>query len=159
MMVWPAIQKPEILESKVKWAFGSTAVNKASGYDRTPVELFKTLKDDVIKVLHSIYVTKSGRPSSGHRIRKGQSSSQLPRRVVLKNVLAIRQLYLSPMLVRSCLKSCMLGFSIMWTKKFQISKQGLEKEEELEIKCQHLQDYRESKGISGKHLSLFHWQH
>ena len=85
MMVWPAIQKPEILESKVKWAFGSTAVNKASGYDRTPVELFKTLKDDVIKVLHSIYVTKSGRPSSGHRIRKGQSSSQLPRRAVLKN--------------------------------------------------------------------------
>ena len=84
--------EPEIMENKVKWAFGSTAVNKASGYDRTPVELFKTLKDDVIKVLHSIYVTKSGRPSSGHRIRKGQSSSQLPRRVVLKNVLTTRQL-------------------------------------------------------------------
>ena len=46
--------EPDSLESKVKWALGSTAVNKASGCDRIPVELFKTLKDDAIKVLHSI---------------------------------------------------------------------------------------------------------
>ena len=44
----------DILEYEVKWALGSTAVNKASGYDRMPVKLFKTLKDDAIKVLHSI---------------------------------------------------------------------------------------------------------
>ena len=48
--------EPDILESKVKWALGSTAVNKASGCDGIPVELFKTLKDDAIKVLHSIYL-------------------------------------------------------------------------------------------------------
>ena len=41
-------------ESKVKWALGSTAVNKARGYSGIPVELFKTLKDDAIKELHSI---------------------------------------------------------------------------------------------------------
>ena len=46
--------EPDILESKVKWALGSTAVNKASGCDGIPVELFKTLKDDAIKMLHSI---------------------------------------------------------------------------------------------------------
>ena len=46
--------EPDILESKVKWALGSTAVNKPSGWDRIPVELLKTLKDDAIKVLHSI---------------------------------------------------------------------------------------------------------
>ena len=40
----------------------------------------------------------------------------------------------SPMLVRTYLKSCMLGVSIMGTKNFQMSKLGLEKEEELEIK-------------------------
>ena len=79
------------------------------------------------------YVSKSGRPSSGHRTGKGQSSSQFPRRVVPKNVLTIGQLHSSPMLVRSCLKSCMLGFSVMWTKNFQMFKLGLEKEEELEI--------------------------
>ena len=46
--------EPDILESEVKQAFGSTAVNTASGCGGIPIELFKTLKDDVIKVLHSI---------------------------------------------------------------------------------------------------------
>ena len=78
------------------------------------------------------YVNKSGRPSSGHRTRKGQSSSQFPRKVVLKNVQIIGQLHSS--LVRSCSKSWMLGFSLMRTKNFQMSKLGLEKEEEPEIK-------------------------
>ena len=43
---------PDILECEVKWALGSTAVNKASACNRIPVELFKILKDDAIKVLH-----------------------------------------------------------------------------------------------------------
>ena len=42
------------MEYEVKWTIGSTAVNKASGGDRIPVELFNFLKDDAIKVLHSI---------------------------------------------------------------------------------------------------------
>ena len=46
--------EPNILECEVNWALGSTAINKASGCDGIPVELFKTLKDDAIKVLHSI---------------------------------------------------------------------------------------------------------
>ena len=46
--------EPDILECEVKWAFGSPAVNKASGCNGIPAELFKTLKDDVIKVLHSM---------------------------------------------------------------------------------------------------------
>ena len=46
--------EPDILESEIMLALGSTAVNKASGYDEIPGELFKTLKDDTIKVLHSI---------------------------------------------------------------------------------------------------------
>ena len=46
--------EPDILEREVKWALGSTSVNKASGCDGIPVELFKTLKDDTIKVLLSI---------------------------------------------------------------------------------------------------------
>ena len=42
------------MECKVKWALKSTALNKASGCDEIPVELFKSLKDDAIKVLHSL---------------------------------------------------------------------------------------------------------
>ena len=59
------------------------------------------------------HISKSGRPSSGHRTGKGQFSSQFPRKMVLKNVLTIGQLHSSLMLVRSSLKSCMLDFSIM----------------------------------------------
>ena len=44
----------DILEYEVKWASGSININKASGGDRIPVELFQILKDDVVKVLHSI---------------------------------------------------------------------------------------------------------
>ena len=50
-----SLPEPDILECEVKWALGSTAVNKASGYDGIPVGLFKTLKDDAINVLHSLY--------------------------------------------------------------------------------------------------------
>ena len=46
--------EPDILECEVKWALGSIATNKASGDDGIPVELFKTLKDDTVKVMHSI---------------------------------------------------------------------------------------------------------
>ena len=46
--------EPDILECEVKWALGSTTTNKASRGDGTPVELFQILKDDAVKVLHSI---------------------------------------------------------------------------------------------------------
>ena len=46
--------EPGILECKVKWALGSIAMNKASGGDGIPVELFQILKDDAVKVLYSI---------------------------------------------------------------------------------------------------------
>ena len=45
---------PDILECKVKWALGSITMNKASGGDGIPVELFQILKDDAVKVVHSI---------------------------------------------------------------------------------------------------------
>ena len=44
--------EPDIPECEVKWALGSISMNKASGGDRIPVELFQILKDDVVKVLH-----------------------------------------------------------------------------------------------------------
>ena len=46
--------KPDVLECEVKWALGNITRNKASGGDGIPVELFQILKDDVVKVLHSI---------------------------------------------------------------------------------------------------------
>ena len=47
--------EPNILECEVKWALGSITMNKASGGDGIPVELFQILEDDAVKVLHSIF--------------------------------------------------------------------------------------------------------
>ena len=46
--------EPDILECEVKWALGRSTMNKASGCDGIPIELFQILKDDAVKVLHSI---------------------------------------------------------------------------------------------------------
>ena len=46
--------EPDILECEVKWALGSITMNKAGGSDGIPAELFQILKDDAVKVLHSI---------------------------------------------------------------------------------------------------------
>ena len=46
--------EPDILKCKVKWALGKMTMDKASGGDGIPVELFQILKDDAVKVLHSI---------------------------------------------------------------------------------------------------------
>ena len=102
--------EPDILECDVKWSLGSTAANRARRGDGIPAELFKILKDDAIKVLHTC-VSKFRKPRSGYRNGKGQSSSQFPRRAVLKNVQTTRKLHSSSMLIKLCSKSFKLDFS------------------------------------------------
>ena len=67
--------EPDILECEVKWALGSIPMNKSSGGDGIPAELFQILKDDALKVLHSI-ASKFGKLSSGHRTGKCRFSFQ-----------------------------------------------------------------------------------
>ena len=67
--------EPDILECEVKWALGSITMNKASGGNGIPVELFQFLKNDAMKVLHSI-CQKFGKLISGHRTGKGQFTFQ-----------------------------------------------------------------------------------
>ena len=66
----------DILESEVKWALGSVTMNKASGGDIIPAELFKILKDDAVKKSYIQYVSKFGKPSSGYSTGKSQFSFQ-----------------------------------------------------------------------------------
>ena len=68
--------EPDILDCEVKWALESITMNKASGGDGIPVELFQILKDDAVKVLHSIYASKFGKLSHGYRTGKSQFSCQ-----------------------------------------------------------------------------------
>ena len=71
----------DILEFEVKWALGSITMNKASGCDGIPVELFQILKDDAVKVLHSI-CSKFGKLINSHRTGKGQFSFQSQRKAM-----------------------------------------------------------------------------
>ena len=89
----------DILECEVKWALGSITMNKAGGCDGMPVELFQTLKDDAVKVLHSIS-SKFGKLSSGHRTGKGQFSFQSQRKAVPKNTHTTTQLHSSHRLAK-----------------------------------------------------------
>ena len=77
--------EPDILKGKVKWALGNITMNKASGGDGIPAQLFKTLKDGALKCCTQ-YASKFGKLSNGHRNRKGQISFQSQRRAMPKNV-------------------------------------------------------------------------
>ena len=91
--------EPDILECEVKWALGSITKNKASGSAGIPVELFQILKDDAVKVLHSI-CQQFGKLSSGHRTEKGQFSFQSQRKAMTKYAQTTIQLYSSHTLVK-----------------------------------------------------------
>ena len=91
--------EPDILECEVNRALGSITTNKASGDDGIPVELFQILKDDAVKVLHSI-CQQFGKLSHGHGTRKGQFSFQFLRKAMPKNAQTTAQLHLSHMLVK-----------------------------------------------------------
>ena len=84
--------EPDILECEVKWALGSITTNKASRGDRIPVELFQILKDDAVKVLHSI-CQKIWKTQHGHRTGKGQFSFQSQRKAMPKNAQTTTQLH------------------------------------------------------------------
>ena len=91
--------EPDILEFEVKWALESITMNKASGGNGIPVELFQILKDEAVKVLHSI-CSKFGKLSSGHRTGKIQFSFQFQRKAMPKNAQTTTQLHSCHMLVK-----------------------------------------------------------
>ena len=74
-------------------------MNNASGSDGIPVELFQILKDDAVKVLHSV-CQQFGKLSSGHRTEKGQFSFQSQRKAMTKYAQTTIQLYSSHTLVK-----------------------------------------------------------
>ena len=91
--------EPDILECEVKWALGSTTTNKASEGDGIPVELFQILKDDAVKVLHSI-CQQVWKTQQWPQDWKGQFSFQSQRKAMPKNAQSTAQLHSSHMLVK-----------------------------------------------------------
>ena len=91
--------EPDILECEVKWALGSITMNKASGGDGIPVELFQILNDDAVKVLHSI-CQQIWKTQQWLRDWKSQYSFQSQRKTMPKNVPTNTQLHSSQTLVK-----------------------------------------------------------
>ena len=91
--------EPDILECEIKWALESVTMNKASGGDGIPVELFQILEDDAVKVLHSIcqHIWKTQQwPQDWKR----SVSFQSQRKAMSKNAQTTAQLHSSHMLVK-----------------------------------------------------------
>ena len=88
---------PDILDYEVKWALGSITMNKASGGDAILSELFQILKDDAMKVLHSI-CQQIWKTQQWPQVWKSMFSFQSQRKAVPKNVQTTAQLHSSHML-------------------------------------------------------------
>ena len=91
--------EPDILKCEVKWALGSITMNKVSGGDGIPVKVFQILKDDAVKVLHSI-CQQIGKLSSGHRTGNGQFLFQSQRKAMPKNAQTTAHFHSSHTLVK-----------------------------------------------------------
>ena len=91
--------EPDILECEVKWALGSITTSKTSGGDGIPVELFQILKDDAVKVLHSI-CQQIWKAQQWPQDSKSQFSLQFQRKAMPKNAQTTAQLHSSHMLVK-----------------------------------------------------------
>ena len=89
--------EPDILECKVKWVLGSITTNKASGGDGIPVELFQILKDDAVKVLHSICSTNLENSTFQQWLQDWKRSVfiPVPKKGNIKNVQTTTQLHSS----------------------------------------------------------------
>jgi len=151
--------EPDILECEVKWALGSTTVNKASGGDGIPAELFKTLKDDAIKVLYSIC----------HQIWKTQQWSQdwkrpiliqIPKKGSTKKCSNHRTIALISHAHNVMFKIIhgRLQHYMNWETP-DVQAQFRKRQKNQRSNWQHALDHRENIGIPEKHLPLFYWVH
>ena len=91
--------EPDFLEYEVKWVLESITMDKVSGGHGIPVELFQILKDNAVKVLHSI-CQQMWKTQQWPRTRKGQFSFQSQRKAMPKNAQTTTQLHSSHMLVK-----------------------------------------------------------
>ena len=118
--------EPDILECEVKWALGRITTNKASGDDGIPVELFQTLKDDAVKVLHSI-CQQIWKTHQWPQDWKGSAFIPIPKKGNPKECSNYHTVALISHTSKVMLKP---GFNNTWTANFQMFRLVLQKAEE-----------------------------
>ena len=125
--------EPDILECEVRWALGSITTNKPSGGDEIPAELFQILKDDAVKLLHSIYqqIWKTQQWSQDWKrsvfipIPKNSNDKECSNYCTVAFILHANKVMLKILQVR---------LHSIWADKLQMYKFDLEKAEEPEIR-------------------------
>ena len=148
--------EPDILECKVKWTLGSITTNKASGGDGIPVELFQILKDNAVKVLHSIcqHIWKT---QQWPQDWKGSVFIPIPKKGNVKDCSNYCTIALISHASKVCSKFSKPGFSNTWTVNSHIFKLVLEKAEEPEIKLPTSAGSSKKAREFQKNLFLLYW--
>ena len=147
--------EPDTLECKVKWALGSITTNKASGGDGITVGLFQMLKDDAVKVLHSIcqLIWKS---QQWPQDWKKSVFIPIPKKGNAKECSNDCTIALISHASKVMLKILQPGFNSTWTTNFQMFKLVFKKAEEPGIKLPTSIGLSK-KRVPEKHLSLLYW--
>ena len=125
--------EPGILECEIKWALGRITVDKASGGDEIPVELFQILKDDSVKVMH-LTCQPIWKTQQWPQDWKRSVFIPIPKKGNAKECSNYCTITLILHGSKVMLKFSKPGFNSMWTMNFQMFKLVLEKAEEPEIK-------------------------
>ena len=125
--------EPDILEWEVEWALGSITTNKASRGDGIPAELFQILKDDAVKVLHSL-CQQIWKIQQWPQDWKRSVFIPIPKKGNAKECSHYHTTALISHASKIMLKILQAGFSCTWTENFQMYEMNLEEPEKSEIK-------------------------
>ena len=145
--------EPDILQCEMKWALGSITMNKASGGDGFPAELFQILKDDAVKVLCSI-CQQIWKTQQWLQDWKRSVFIPIPKKGNAKECSNYHTIALISHARKVKLK--ILQHRLEQYMNSQMDKLDLEKAEKQRSNCQHLPDHRKSKPIPEKRLLLLH---
>ena len=148
--------EPDILECEVERALGSITMNKPSGDDGIPVELFQILKDDAVKVLHSM-CQQIWKTQPWPQDCKRSVFNTIPKKGNPSECSNYCTIALISHTSKVMLKFSKPGFSNTWTENFQMFKLVLKRQGNQRSNCQYLMDHQKSKRVPEKHLFLLYW--
>ena len=149
--------EPDILEWKVKWALGSITANKASGGDGIPVELFQILRDESVKVLHSI-CQQIWKIQQWPQDWKRSVFIPIPKKGNAKECSNYHTIALISHASKVMIKILQARLQQYVNHELPDVQAGLRKGRgNQRSNCQHLLDHRKSERVPEKHLLLVHW--
>ena len=148
--------EPDILECKVKWALESITVNKANGGDGIPVELFQILKDDAVKVLHSI-CQQIWKTQQWPQDWKRSVFIPIPKKGNAKECSNYHTIALISHASKVTLKILQVRLQQYVNRELPDGQAGFRKRyRNQRSNCQHPLDHRKSKRVPEKHLFLLY---